>query len=120
PIPIHKEQNGYVLNSLLIPLLSAAGTLLLNKVSDVESIDKTWMVSTGVKMGPFGIIDIIGMQTMYNVDKLWGEKLGDEAMLARANMLKENYIDNGKMGVSTGEGFYKYPNPSYQDPDFLK
>ena len=120
PIPIHKEQNGYVLNSLLVPLLSAAGNLFFNGVADVESIDKTWMISTGVKMGPFGVMDIIGMETMYNIDKLWGEKLGDETMLARAEMIKANYIDKGKMGVSTGEGFYKYPNPSYEDSDFLK
>ena len=120
PIPIQKEHNGYVLNSLLVPLLSAAGDLLFNGVADVESIDKTWMISTGVKMGPFGVMDVIGMQTMYNIDKLWGEKLGDEKLLARAKMIKENYIDKGKMGVSTGEGFYKYPNPSYEDPEFLK
>ena len=120
PIPIYKEQNGYVLNSLLIPLLNAAGNLFVNGVTDIESIDKTWMISTGTKMGPFGIMDIIGMQTMYNIDKLWGEKLGDESMLKRASIIKKEYIDKGKMGMSSGEGFYTYPNPSYADPDFLK
>lgn len=120
PIPIHKEQNGYVLNSLLIPLLNAAANLLVNGVTDVESIDKTWMISTGTKMGPFGIMDIIGMQTMYNIDKLWGEKLGDQTMINRAAIIKKEYIDKGKMGVSSGEGFYKYPNPKWQNPDFLK
>ena len=120
PIPIYKEQNGYVLNSLLVPLLGAAGNLLVNGVSDVESIDKTWMISTGVKMGPFGIMDIVGMQTMYNIDLLWGEKLSDQTLLNRAAFIKKEYIDKGKMGASAGEGFYKYPNPSYADPDFLK
>ena len=120
PIPIYKEQNGYVLNSLLIPLLNAAGELLLNGVTDHQSIDKTWMISASVKMGPFGIMDIIGMQTMYNIDKLWGEKLGNQNMLDRAAMIKKEYIDKGKMGVSSGEGFYKYPNPAYADADFLK
>ena len=120
PIPIHKEQNGYVLNSLLVPLLNAAGNLLMNGVTDVESIDKTWMISTGVKMGPFGIMDIIGLQTMYNIDKLRGEKLGDQTMLQRAEHMKKNFIDKGKLGVKTGEGFYKYPNPRYEHPDFLK
>jgi len=120
PIPIHKEQNGYVLNSLLVPLLSAAGNLLVNGVSDVESIDKTWMISTQTPKGPFAIMDMIGLQTMYHVDILWGEKLNDQAMLNRAKYYKENYIDKGKLGASSGEGFYKYPNPAYQDPDFLK
>lgn len=120
PIPIHKEQNGYVLNSLLVPLLSAAGNLLVNGVSDVESIDKTWMITAGAAMGPFGVMDTIGMQTMYNIDMLWGTKLGDPSMIDRANFIKENYIDNGKMGVSSGEGFYKYPNPRFVQTGFLK
>jgi 3-hydroxybutyryl-CoA dehydrogenase len=120
PIPIHKEQNGYVLNSLLVPLLSAAANLLINGVSDIESIDKTWMISAGTPMGPFGVMDTIGMETMYNIDMLWGKKLEDQAIIDRANYIKENYIDKGKMGVSSGEGFYSYPNPSFAHSDFLK
>ncbi len=120
PIPIHKEQGGYVLNSLLVPLISAALNLMKNEITDIESIDKTWMISTGAKIGPFGIMDTVGMQTIYNIDTLWGEKLGDQSLLDRAAFMKENFIDKGKMGVSTGEGFYKYPNPSFNDPDFLK
>lgn len=120
PVPIHKENHGYVLNSLLIPLLSAAGTLYTQGVADYESIDKTWMISTGSKMGPFGIMDIIGMQTIYDIEMLLGEKYSDKAMLARAEFFKSNFIDKGKLGVKSGEGFYKYPDPAYSVPDFLK
>ena len=95
PIPIHKEQNGYVINTLLIPFLSAGFNLLYNGVADVESIDKTWMIGTGAPAGPCAIMDIIGMQTIYNVDKLWGEKLGDQSLLDRADWIKKNYIDKG-------------------------
>ena len=63
-------------------------------------------------------MDTIGMETMYNIDVLWGEKLGDQSMLDRAAYIKKNYIDKGKMGLSSGEGFYKYPNPTYQKDDF--
>ncbi len=120
PIPLHKEQNGYVLNSLLIPLLGAAGDLAVNGVADYETIDKTWMITTGVKMGPFGTMDVIGMQTMYNLEKMWGELLNDPARLARAEFVKTHFIDQGKMGVQSGEGFYKYPDPAYEQADFLK
>ena len=120
PIPIHKEQNGYVMNSLLIPFLTAASNLLVTGVADHETIDKTWMITSAVKVGPFGMMDLVGMETLYNIEKLWGEQTGDKAQLARASYIKENYIDKGKMGLSTGEGFYKYPNPRYKDEDFLK
>jgi len=120
PVPIHKENPGYILNALLIPLLSAAGTLFTEGVAEYESIDKTWIIATGSKMGPFGLMDIIGLQTIYNIEKLLGEKRGDKAMLARAELFKSNYVDKGKLGVKSGEGFYKYPDPSYSAPDFLK
>jgi 3-hydroxybutyryl-CoA dehydrogenase len=120
PVPIYKEHHGYVLNSLLIPLLTAAGTLYIKGVTDFESIDKTWMISTGSKMGPFGIMDMIGMQTIYDIEMLLGEKFNDKAMLARAEFFKSNYIDKGKLGVKSGEGFYTYPKPAYRNPGFLK
>ena len=120
PIPVHKEQPGYVLNTLLLPLLVGAQTLYFNGVSDHETIDKTWMISTGSKAGPFGIIDIVGMQTLYNVGMMHGKETGDEQLIKNATGLKEEFIDKGKMGVNTLEGFYKYPNPKYLDPDFLK
>ena len=120
PIPIHKEQPGYVLNSLLIPLLEAAQKLYFGGVSDYKSIDKTWMISTGSKLGPFGIIDLVGMNTVYNIIMLNYKRKGEKALLERAQKIKEQFIDKGKLGVATGQGFYKYPNPEYQNPDFLK
>lgn len=120
PIPLHKEQNGYILNSLLMPLLKAGIDLLKNGISTIEDIDRTWLISTKAPHGPMGIIDIIGMETMYHIDTLWGEKLNDQNALDRAKFIKENYIDKGHLGKKTGQGFYTYPNPSYQNPDFLK
>jgi len=119
PIPIYKEQNGYVINSLLGPLLQAAGNLLVNEVSDFETIDKTWMITSGTKMGPCAIMDMVGLETVYNIEKLWSEKLNDKLGLARAEYFKKNFIDKGKLGMKTGEGFYTYPNPKYKNPDFL-
>jgi len=119
PIPILKEQSGYILNSLLVPLLTIGQHLYFTGVSDYESIDKTWMISTGAKYGPFGIIDIIGMQTVYNIALMNGQKTNNKEMIERAAKIKTEFIDKGKLGIATGEGFYKYPKPKYQSPDFL-
>jgi len=119
PIPIHKEQNGYVINSLLGPLLSAAGNLLVNEVADYETIDKTWMITSGTKMGPCAIMDMVGLETIYNIEKLWSDRTGDRERKARVDYYKKHFVDTNKLGMKTREGFYTYPNPKYKDPDFL-
>ncbi|MFF2275723.1 3-hydroxyacyl-CoA dehydrogenase [Agromyces sp. NPDC058126] len=103
PIEIKKEQPGYVLNSLLVPFLSAAGQLLVDGVAEPEAIDATWRIGTGAPMGPFQIYDIVGLTTAYNISMMGGPKQQEFAAL-----LKERYIDQGKLGVATGEGFYRY------------
>jgi 3-hydroxyacyl-CoA dehydrogenase len=103
PIELKKEKAGYVLNSLLIPLLDAAAGLLVGGFADVKTIDLTWRRGTGAPYGPFQIFDVVGLETAYNISSA-----GDPAHQAFARLLKEQYIDKGKLGVATGEGFYQY------------
>ncbi|PRD48520.1 3-hydroxyacyl-CoA dehydrogenase [Sphingobacterium haloxyli] len=120
PLAIHKEQPGYIVNSLLVPLLSAGMDLWIRDVADIETVDKTWMVATGAPLGPFGILDVVGITTAYNINKMVADKTKDPVKLKIADKLKAEFIDKGKLGVETGEGFYKYPNPSFKQKDFLK
>jgi len=119
-IPFHlkKEQAGYILNSLSVPFLSAGMALWANGIADPETIDKNWMISTGSPAGPFGFLDIVGMETPYNLNMMKADH--DPMAKIIAKKIKAEYIDKGKMGMSSGEGFYKYPNPAYMDKDFLK
>ncbi|MCH1624143.1 3-hydroxyacyl-CoA dehydrogenase [Fredinandcohnia quinoae] len=119
-LPLHKEQPGYILNSLLVPLLDAAQSLLVKEIADPETIDKTWMVGTGAPLGPFAILDVVGITTAYNITKAKADATGNELAQKVADLLKTEYIDKGKLGRATGEGFYTYPNPSFMNPDFLK
>ncbi len=119
-LPLHKEQPGYIVNSLLVPLLGAGLDLLVKGVADVETIDKTWMVATGAPVGPFGILDVVGITTAYNINKMAADATQDPTKQKVVAYLKENFIDKGKLGVATGSGFYTYPNPSYRKEDFLK
>ncbi|GAB6991042.1 3-hydroxyacyl-CoA dehydrogenase [Paenibacillus pini] len=119
-LPLNKEQPGYILNSLLVPLLDAAQQLLVKEVADVQTIDKTWMVATGAPMGPFAILDVVGINTAYNIGLAKAESSGDPTFKKIAETLKTEYVDKGKLGRATGEGFYKYPNPDFTQPNFLK
>lgn len=109
-LPLKKEKSGYLLNSMLIPLLFSGLDLYVNGVSNFESIDKAWVLGTGAPKGPFQILDTVGLETAYNIVLMY---LKVPAFLApynfkgMAKLLKE-YIDAGKLGKSSGEGFYKY------------
>ncbi|WP_040790647.1 3-hydroxyacyl-CoA dehydrogenase [Nocardia paucivorans] len=103
PIELHKEKAGYVLNSLLVPFLNSAITLAAGGYAEPEAVDKTWRIATGAPVGPFQILDVIGLTTPYNILVHGGE---DERRLA--DWLKAEYIDKGKLGLATGEGFYRY------------
>lgn len=118
PFVLKKEQPGYILNTLLVPLLNAGLTLWAKDIADPHTIDKNWMISTGSPKGPFAILDIVGMETPYNLNKARAEL--DPSYQIIADKLKSEMIDQGKMGAATGEGFYKYPNPAYMDPNFIK
>ena len=118
-LPLHKEQPGYILNSLLVPFLEAGQGLLLNEVADPAPIDKTWMIATGAPLGPFAILDVVGITTAYNIANAKAQA-GDPHFVKLANLLKTEYIDKGKTGRAAGEGFYKYPNPAFAKADFLK
>lgn len=120
PVPVQKPQNGYVINSLLVPLLGAAQTLVTNGVSTPEVVDRTYLVmNRGASIGPFGIIDVIGMKTCYDVLSYWGHQNSDEQTIKNAEYIKTHFLDQGKLGLQTGSGYYQYPNPAYADPGFL-
>jgi 3-hydroxyacyl-CoA dehydrogenase len=103
PIEIHKEKAGYVLNTLLVPFLHAALELVAGGYAEPGDVDNTWRIGTGAPVGPFQIYDLIGMSTPYNI-----MSHGDEQSRELADWLKRNYIDKGKLGLASGEGFYKY------------
>jgi 3-hydroxybutyryl-CoA dehydrogenase len=117
PIPILKEQGGYVINSLLVPWCTAALDLEVRGVSDFQSIDRTWMITLRAPVGPFGQMDRMGLGVVYHVANLVGET--DPQALASARYLDEHFIRSGRLGVASGEGFYRYPNPAYAQPGFV-
>lgn len=120
PIPVQKEQNGYVLNTMLVALLNASQTLVTNGVSTPEYVDKTYMIlNRGCALGPCGVIDVVGMKSVYNILSYWGQQNDDEQMIRNAQYIKESFLDKGLLGLQTGEGYYRYPNPSYEAPGFL-
>ena len=108
PLCVKKEQPGYILNSMLVPFLSAAEALWANDVADPETIDKTWKLATGAPRGPFEILDVVGLVTAYNIVSMNPAAADAESIPGKIVSKLKEMIDAGKLGINVGEGFYKY------------
>ena len=108
PLQLHKEQPGYILNSMLVPFLSAAQALLATGVADFETIDKTWELATGAPSGPFKILDVVGLETAYNINQMKPDAQTEGTVTNLIGKLLKEKIDKGETGVNAGIGFYDY------------
>ncbi len=118
PIMLHRENHGYVFNAMISNLIQTALTLASRRVASVEDIDRAWMGIMHTPIGPFGIMDQIGLKTVWTITDYWAQKNNDPQAKANAVLLKA-YIDRDELGHKTKKGFYSYPNPAYARPDFI-
>ncbi len=118
PIELKKEQHGYVFNTMLSELLGSALTLASKEVASVEDIDRAWMGIMKTFVGPFGIMDSIGLETVCKVTDYWAGVKNDPQGKANAAFLKKR-LKKGELGVKTGKGFYQYPNAAFLSPEFM-
>jgi 3-hydroxybutyryl-CoA dehydrogenase len=116
---LQKENYGYVFNAMYSALNNAAITLAANGVAAVEDIDRAWRVVMKMPVGPLGMLDVVGLDTVWHVTDYWANTLGDAQTLRNAEYLKREYLEHGWLGVKSGRGFYGYPRPAYQEPDFV-
>jgi 3-hydroxybutyryl-CoA dehydrogenase len=114
PVYVKKESPGYIFNAMLVALIGAAGALVTYDVASVEDVDRSWMGNFKMDSGPFGILDAIGLDTAWHVTNA----LPDAKSKKFAALLK-TYIDAGKLGQKTGEGFYTYPGPRFAQKEFV-
>ncbi|MDM8517888.1 3-hydroxyacyl-CoA dehydrogenase [Desulfobacterales bacterium HSG16] len=118
PVVLKKEKSGYIFNSMLSPLIASALNMASHDIASVEDIDRSWMGVMHTPMGPFGIMDSIGLDTVWKVSSILPGNQNNPAALKAADFLKE-YVDKNHLGKKTGQGFYSYPEPAFLDSDFV-
>ena len=119
PIVLKKESPGYVFNAMLDAILSAAMQLRAEDVATIEDVDRAWMGITKMPIGPFGILDLVGIDLANDVV---AEKTSLATFLPRVRRLRRLLrakVEAGELGIKSGRGFYDYPEPAYQRPDFV-
>lgn len=108
PAVLRKEQPGYILNSILVPVLGAGLTLYGNDVADPVDIDMDWKIGTGSPKGPFEIIDLVGLTTVINILSNNPASQDPSTPIGKAMIKLKEMADKGHIGIESGQGFYKY------------
>ena len=119
PLVLKKEHPGYVLNAMLGPLLRAALALVVTGAASREDVDRAWMQERRAPMGPFGMMDLFGLDLILDT---WLHRAGDTVQRAFKPAvldLLQPMVDGGETGMKAGKGFYVYPEPLYQQPGFI-
>jgi 3-hydroxybutyryl-CoA dehydrogenase len=101
-----KDNSGFVVNLLLVPYLLDAINALEHGVASVEDIDKGMMLGTGYPMGPFTLLDFVGLDTTYKIAEIMFDEYR-EKRYAPPPLLKRMVLA-GYYGKKSKRGFYDY------------
>ena len=101
-----KDSSGFVVNLLLIPYMIDAIKALESNVASVEDIDKGMQLGAGHPMGPFTLLDFVGLDTVYKIAEIMFTEYR-ESRYAPPPLLKRMVLA-GMLGRKSGKGFYDY------------
>ncbi|XP_006629879.1 hydroxyacyl-coenzyme A dehydrogenase, mitochondrial [Lepisosteus oculatus] len=102
-----KDTPGFIVNRLLVPYMMEAIRLHEKGHGSKEDIDVAMKLGAGYPMGPFELLDYVGLDTSKFIIDGWHERDPDNPLFAPSPMLNQ-LVEQGKLGKKTGEGFYKY------------
>jgi len=119
PIHLQKESHSYVFNTMFSAVNREALTLAANGVATVEDIDRAWMGIMKMPLGPFGMMDLVGLDTVWHISQYWARRAFFMRQLKKNADFVKPYVDRGWLGLKSGRGFYTYPHPAFQRPDFI-
>jgi 3-hydroxybutyryl-CoA dehydrogenase len=118
PLTVKKESFGFCFNRVWRAIKRETLQMWAEGIVDFEDIDRAWMIYTGMPRGPFGLMDNVGLDVVYDIEMVYFNESKDPKDRP-PDALKEK-IEGKELGLKTGKGFYTYPNPEYGKNDFLE
>lgn len=118
PLVVKKESIGFCFNRVWRATKRETLHMWADGIADFQDIDRAWMIFTGMPVGPFGMMDNIGLDVVYGIEMVYYDESKDPKDHPPEKL--KAIIDRNELGVKTGKGFYSYPNPEYKDPNFFK
>ncbi len=106
-VPIRvKEVPGFLVNRILVPVMTEAAMALDEGVASKEDIDTAMKLGAGFPMGPLELSDMVGLDIVLDVQEILHRNYGDPKY--RPSLLTRRLVEAGKLGRKTGEGYFSY------------
>jgi 3-hydroxybutyryl-CoA dehydrogenase len=114
-----KDSPGFIANRLARPFSLESLRMLAEEVADATTIDRVCRLGGGFRMGPFELLDLIGLDVNLSVARSFYEQGGRPARW-QPTQIQEQMVAAGRLGRKSGEGFYRYGGGKHRedDPDF--
>lgn len=106
PVLLHREIPGFVANRLMGALRNEALKLQAEGIASVEDIDTAARTALGHPMGPFELMDLVGLDVTYLIRMAEYEETGDPSALPHPAVTE--LYEAGRLGRKTGHGWYRY------------
>jgi 3-hydroxybutyryl-CoA dehydrogenase len=107
PFEARKESTGFIFNRIWAATKREALAVVAEGVAGPEDVDGMFKVNWGVPAGPFQMMDLVGLDVVLDIENNYATEFPHLPKHVRD--LLQSYVDAGKLGVKTGEGFYTYP-----------
>jgi 3-hydroxybutyryl-CoA dehydrogenase len=107
PFEARKECTGFIFNRVWAAIKRESLALVAEGVARPEDVDGMFKLNLGVAAGPFQLMDLVGLDVALDIENHYAEEFPH--LPKGAQELLQTYVDAGKLGVKTGEGFYSYP-----------
>lgn len=117
PMIAKKECMGFVFNRVWRAIKRDSLAIWAGGYADLRDVDRGWMVMTGMNIGPFGAMDYVGLDVVYDIEMSYYNDSKDPK--DKPPQALKDMIDKGLMGVKTTKGFYDWSSPEFMQPDFL-
>ena len=102
-----KDTPGFIVNRLLVPYLMEAVRLVERGDASAKDVDLAMKLGAGHPMGPFQLADYVGLDTTKFIMDGWSSAYPDEPLFRKSELLN-SLVAEGKLGMKTKEGFFKY------------
>ena len=115
-VPVRtRDKTGFIVNRLLVPYLLDAIRAYEEGVGSIEDIDSAMKLGCGYPMGPFTLLDFVGLETTYYITEVMYDEFKERRFASPA--LLKRLVMAGWYGRKTGKGFYDYSDPNNPTPN---